>query len=109
MAMKEINLGRVLAENRRRCGIDVYKRQALFPHRRAVHPVKVILQAQRCLLYTSFRLLSGAGIRPPRAMKSSADSVCTGTMGARPKRPPTSTHSPTPLPGTCLLYTSRCV
>ena len=46
-----------------------------------------------------FRLWRGAGMRPPRAIKSALDSGCTGITGALPRRPPISIRSPTVLPG----------
>ena len=39
-----------------------------------------------------FKLCIGAGIRPPRAIKSAAEAVCTGMIGAEPSRPPNSTR-----------------
>ena len=44
------------------------------------------------------KLWSGAGMRPPRWMKSALDSLCTGMTGALPSRPPNATVSPTVLP-----------
>ena len=40
-----------------------------------------------------FRLCMGAGIRPPRATKSSAEPVWQGITGAEPSSPPNSTVS----------------
>ena len=47
-----------------------------------------------------FRLCSGAGMRPPRAMKSVLAASWTGITGAEPNRPPSSTMSPTSFPST---------
>ena len=58
------------------------------------------------LKHQFFKLCSGAGIRPPREIKSELDSECTGITGAEPKRPPKATSSPTVLPGAGIKRTA---
>ena len=53
-----------------------------------------------------FSACKGAGIRPPRAMKSRLDSRCTAMTGARPSRPPNSTMSPSFFPGAGMTRTA---
>ena len=45
-------------------------------------------------------------MRPPRAIKASAEYGLTRMMGARPNRPPNSTSSPTVLPGAGMMRTA---
>ena len=45
-------------------------------------------------------------MRPPRAIKASAEYGLTRMMGARPNRPPNSTSSPTVFPGAGMMRTA---
>ena len=48
----------------------------------------------------------GAGIRPPRRMKSAEEKAFTAMIGALPSKPPNSTISPTSRPGTGIMRTA---